>query len=124
MVAKIDKDKMRQVFTNLITNSIEAMEGKEHKILTIQITTRNNEGHVLFTDTGSGISREEWDRIFTPFHTTKETGMGLGLAISQRIVNSHGGYMEIVRSDESGTEIKVSIPLIDYETFVTTSNAS
>jgi signal transduction histidine kinase len=114
---KIDKDKMRQVFVNVINNSIEAMEGKELKRIEIRIYNKNNESNILFSDTGSGISREEWSHIFTPFHTTKEAGMGLGLSISQRILNSHGGYIEIVDSNESGTEIKVSIPLLDYERF-------
>ncbi|WP_420831260.1 sensor histidine kinase [Paenibacillus lignilyticus] len=119
MAASMDKDKMRQVFTNLINNSIEAMEGKERKVIKITIFSKNNEGTIIFADTGAGVAREEWDRIFTPFHTTKDTGMGLGLSISQRILNSHGGYIEILKSDASGTEFKVSIPLIDYKTFVT-----
>ncbi|GFZ89039.1 hypothetical protein GCM10008018_39040 [Paenibacillus marchantiophytorum] len=114
-IVKIDKDKMRQVFINLINNSIEAMDEKEQKTIKITIYASNNAMNIVFTDTGSGIPKNEWDRIFAPFHTTKEAGMGLGLSISQRILNSHGGYIEIVKSDEKGTEIKVTIPLIDYE---------
>ncbi|MEC0227757.1 sensor histidine kinase [Paenibacillus alba] len=113
-VANIDKDKMRQVFINLINNSIEAMDEKEQKIIKINTYTSDNAINIIFTDTGSGIPRHEWDRIFAPFHTTKEAGMGLGLSISQRILNSHGGYIEILKSNELGTEIKVTIPLIDY----------
>lgn len=107
----IDQDKVRQVFINLINNSIEAMVGKDLKILKIEYITKDNEIHILFTDTGSGIPQVEWDRIFTPFHTTKKTGMGLGLSISQRIINSHGGYIEIINSNADGTEIKVIMPI-------------
>ncbi|WP_167357162.1 sensor histidine kinase [Paenibacillus pectinilyticus] len=118
MVVTIDKDKVRQVFMNLINNSIEAMEEKEHKVVQIEAYMNNNEIHILFTDTGSGIPAKEWDRIFAPFHTTKETGMGLGLSISQRIINSHGGYIEISKSSEAGTEIKVTLPMMQYEEIV------
>ncbi|WP_425571511.1 ATP-binding protein [Paenibacillus vulneris] len=56
--------------------------------------------------------------MFAPFHSTKEAGMGLGLPICQRIVNSHGGYIEITRSSEEGTEIRVTLPKVCYERIV------
>jgi signal transduction histidine kinase len=114
MIVHIDKDKVRQVFINLINNSIDAMEDKVLKIIEIGCHSSNNAINVIFTDTGAGIPSKELDRIFAPFHTTKETGMGLGLSISQRIINSHGGYIEIVDTNELGTEIKVNIPSIQY----------
>ena len=114
MVVDIDKDKVRQVFINLINNSIDAMEDKVLKIIKIECIYTNSSIHIIFTDTGAGIPSKELDRIFAPFHTTKESGMGLGLSISQRIINSHGGYIEIVNTNELGTEIKVSIPSIQY----------
>ncbi|KRE59865.1 sensor histidine kinase [Paenibacillus sp. Soil750] len=111
IIVSIDRDKVRQVFINLINNSIDAMEKSARKVLKIDYYTKNNEIHILLTDTGSGIHPDEWDHIFTPFHTTKKTGMGLGLSISQRIINSHGGYIEIVNSTAEGTELKVIMPL-------------
>ncbi len=114
----VDIDKIRQVFMNLINNSIEAMEEKERKIIKIRTSSSNNEIHILFADSGSGIPEEAWSKIFTPFHSTKEAGMGLGLPICQRIVNSHGGYIEILRSSEDGTEIRVTLPAVCYEGIV------
>ncbi|KRF04838.1 hypothetical protein ASG89_21300 [Paenibacillus sp. Soil766] len=111
IIVSIDRDKVRQVFINLINNSMDAMEKSVRKVLKIDYYTKNNEIHILLTDTGSGIPEEDWDHIFTPFHTTKKTGMGLGLSISQRIINSHGGYIEIVNSTEEGTQLKVIMPL-------------
>ncbi|WP_167355923.1 sensor histidine kinase [Paenibacillus oryzisoli] len=107
----IDRDKVRQVFINLINNSMDAMENSARKVLKIDYYKKNNEIHILLTDTGSGIPQDDWDHIFTPFHTTKKTGMGLGLSISQRIINSHGGYIEIVNSTEEGTELRIIMPL-------------
>ncbi len=115
IVAKIDKDKMRQVFMNLINNSIEAMEKKEQKIIKIRTKRNNNDIHIIFTDTGSGIPEMKWGKIFIPFHTTKDTGMGLGLSICQRIIHSHGGNIEILKSNDKGTEIKITIPIVHYE---------
>ncbi|MFC5649174.1 sensor histidine kinase [Paenibacillus solisilvae] len=113
--AKIDKDKIRQVFINLINNSIEAMQGKKQKIIKIRIKRRNNDIHLVCTDTGSGIPEEKWKQIFSPFQSSKEAGRGLGLSICQRIINSHGGNIEIARSSEKGTEIRISIPIVCYE---------
>ncbi|OXM85779.1 sensor histidine kinase [Paenibacillus rigui] len=120
IIAKVDKDKLRQVFINLINNSIEAMEEKETRLIKIHTVIHSNEIHISFADTGSGIPVEKWSQIFTPFHTTKEAGMGLGLSICQRILNSHGGHIEIVHSNEHGTEIKVAIPVVHYEKIVST----
>lgn len=111
IIVSIDRDKVRQVFINLINNSMDAMEHSLRKVIKIDYYSKNNEIHILLTDTGSGIHQDEWDHIFTPFHTTKKTGMGLGLSISQRIINSHGGYIEIVNSSEEGTELRVIMPL-------------
>lgn len=115
IAARIDKDKMRQVFINLINNSIEAMEQKGQKIIKIGTKRSNNDIHIVFTDTGSGIPEGKWSQIFTPFHTTKDAGMGLGLSICQRIINSHGGTIKISKSDEKGTEFKITLPIIHYE---------
>ncbi|MBB3069193.1 signal transduction histidine kinase [Paenibacillus baekrokdamisoli] len=120
-IVKIDKDKMRQVFINLINNSMEAMEGKGQKIIKIRTNRNNNDINIIFTDTGSGIPEEKWGQIFTPFHSTKEAGMGLGLSICQRIVHSHGGNIEILKSSGKGTEIKVTIPSIYYESIIMSS---
>ncbi|MGG1551261.1 sensor histidine kinase [Paenibacillus ferrarius] len=118
VVVNMDRDKIRQVFINLINNSIEAMEAKQQKEIQISTHAANNSIIILFADTGAGIPSNEWSRVFTPFHTTKKSGMGIGLSISQRIINSHGGHIEVIKSSDSGTEIKVAIPLNPYERIV------
>jgi signal transduction histidine kinase len=66
---------------------------------------------VSFTDNGPGIPQELMERIFEPFFTTKTTGMGVGLAISQRIVQAHGGRIEVKNLIPKGTRFSVFLPL-------------
>jgi signal transduction histidine kinase len=82
---------MRQVFWNLGTNAFEAMENSG--VLTV--STRNGPANVTisFSDTGSGISQSNIDKIFYPFFTTKESGTGLGLSIAYRIIEEHNGRL-------------------------------
>src|SRR5680860_25425 len=95
----VEKVQIQQVLLNLMRNAIEAMEGSERKELcvatTISKTEKDGEGRpmieVSVADTGSGISEVIASRLFQPFVTTKPAGMGVGLSISKRIVESHGG---------------------------------
>jgi len=86
-----DPERMRQVFWNLGTNAFEAMENSG--VLTV--STRNSPANVTisFSDTGSGISQSNIDKIFYPFFTTKERGTGLGLSIAYRIIEEHNGRL-------------------------------
>lgn len=105
-----DPDQLKQVFVNLINNAISAMpEGG-----TLTISTSYAEDHVVieFRDTGSGISKEVLKRIFEPFFTTKkEKGTGLGLSISYRIIQTHGGRIDVESVEGQGTVFTVSIPV-------------
>jgi PAS domain S-box-containing protein len=107
-----DEVLLRQAFTNLLQNSIEAMpKGGE---LTINASTlSDHEGQFLkisISDTGHGISENIIDKIFLPFFTTKEKGTGLGLAIVHKIVVSHGGRIS-ADSSEKGTAFNIRLPL-------------
>jgi len=105
----IDIDKMKSCFMNIITNSIEAMpEGGK---LSIEIKEENGFVEFAFIDTGEGIKNENIDRIFEPFFTTKRKGIGIGLAISKRVVLAHKGCIEANSIPGKGTCIKVKIPL-------------
>jgi len=86
-----DPEKMRQVFWNLGTNAFEAMENKGE----LTVSTKNSPANVSisFSDTGSGISQSNIDKIFYPFFTTKESGTGLGLSIAYRIIEEHKGRL-------------------------------
>lgn len=110
-----DREGLKQVFVNLTMNAIQAME--EGGILSIHNENRDGRGGrrnvVKFQDTGKGIDPRHLDRIFEPFFTTKPEGMGtgLGLSISRRIVEEHGGTIEVTTGDGGGASFIVSLPL-------------
>lgn len=106
-----DKDKLRQVIINLIHNSIEAMPANHPEPrIELDLYEENNNFCITVEDNGSGIPANTQARLFTPFETSKEGGTGLGLAISLRIVNSHGGTIDLVRTGPGGTLFKISLP--------------
>ena len=104
---------MNQVWTNLIDNAIDAMEGKEKGVLTIATEQDGNDIVVEVSDTGSGIPKDVIGKIFDPFFTTKEVGKGTGLGLENvyRIVKEqHQGEIE-VDSNEGGTVFTIRIPV-------------
>ncbi len=108
-----DPGQLNQVFTNLLLNAVDAMEGKGR----ITITSRPDgagEGIILtFSDTGSGIPPSIKDKIFDPFFTTKPPGKGtgLGLAVVYGIIQRHGGSIEVVSPPKGGTTFIMRLPL-------------
>jgi signal transduction histidine kinase len=66
--------------------------------------------HIEISDTGVGLTREEWERLFTPYYTTKQHGTGLGLAIVQSIVSDHGGRISVRSQKGKGTTFTMEIP--------------
>jgi PAS domain S-box-containing protein len=106
---KVDQDKMKRVFTNLIKNGIEAMPnvGK----LTIDSKETNGHLEISFADTGVGISDEILPKLFTPLFTTKAQGMGFGLAICKRITEAHGGTITVKTANGVGTTFIVTLPI-------------
>jgi len=104
-----DASLIRQVFLNLIKNAGEAC-GFDGKLL-IRLDNAPPFLKISFTDNGPGIPQELMERIFEPFFTTKTTGMGVGLAISQRIVQAHGGRIEVKNLIPKGTRFSVFLPL-------------
>ncbi|PSB04107.1 histidine kinase [Merismopedia glauca CCAP 1448/3] len=103
-------DELVQVWTNLIHNAIQAMDGKGK--LEVATAVENNNVVVQITDSGSGISPEIQPKIFEPFFTTKPAGegSGLGLSISQTIIEKHGGQIEVT-SQPGKTTFTVRLPL-------------
>jgi two-component system sensor histidine kinase HydH len=105
----VDKDKMNQVFLNLFLNAIQAMERggelvvrAEHDQRSISVTVRDN---------GVGIAEENLLRVFDPYFTTKNAGTGLGLAMSSKIVEEHGGWIKLDSVAGEYTAVRVVLPL-------------
>ena len=110
----IDREQMKQVFLNMLLNAIEATpeDGKIY-VKTRSYTKPDGEPYIQveFTDTGCGIRPEYLEEIFTPFFTTKEKGSGLGLSISNQIIQDHKGYIEVESQLYRGTSFFINLPL-------------
>ena len=106
-VLPLDSVSLQMAFLNLITNAIEAME--EDKGV-LRISTRNvGDGfQVIFADNGSGISEENMDKIFEPYFTGKNTGMGIGLATTMSIIHAHHGRIDVQSEINEGTTFTIS----------------
>jgi len=90
----IDKDKLSQVLLNILLNALQAMEDTEgQRILTVKLHGENDWVLLSIADTGCGIASQNLKKIFDPYFTTKNNGTGLGLALSLKIVEEHGGKL-------------------------------
>jgi two-component system NtrC family sensor kinase len=107
-----DQSQLQQVFLNLITNAIDAIE----KNGLIEIATRRKNGfiEITVTDDGPGIPKEMHNRIFDPFYTTKSSGKGtgLGLSVSHSIIEKMGGTISFISNEEAGTTFTVKLPVV------------
>jgi two-component system, NtrC family, sensor histidine kinase HydH len=103
-----DEDKLNQVFLNLFLNSIQAMDDGG----TLSVSTAQSAGtiKIIVTDTGCGIASENLKRVFDPYFTTKPEGTGLGMAMSAKIVEEHGGTITFESFEGQGTSVVVEIP--------------
>ena len=107
----LDKDQMEQVFFNIIKNAMEAM--RDGGAITIELSSDDRDVSVVFRDSGSGMSDEQLAHLFEPYRTTKEKGSGLGLMISARIVNEHGGTIVAESELGHGTTFYIRLPRLE-----------
>jgi signal transduction histidine kinase/DNA-binding response OmpR family regulator len=107
-VAMADKDHLRRVFINLVRNALDAME--EEGELQVRTDICDEAVRVSIADTGTGIPPKVLPRIFDPFFTTKAKGIGLGLAISKRIIEHHGGQLVVQSELCHGTTFTITLP--------------
>jgi len=103
-----DADQIRQVFWNLARNAVAAMP--KGGVLTVRTTIDDSSYHIIFTDNGRGMSAADLQRLFQPFRTNFPSGTGLGMAISYRIVQEHGGKIDVSSREGEGTSIVVTLP--------------
>lgn len=106
----VEKVQIQQVLLNLMRNAIEAMHGCDRKELLVTTAVAPKDMiEVSVADTGSGLSEEIADRLFQPFVTTKPAGMGVGLSISKRIIDAHGGEMWAEPNPGGGTVFRFTL---------------
>jgi two-component system sensor histidine kinase HydH len=105
----IDADKMRRVFVNLIKNAVDAMP----KGGTLRITSKKKDSNleIIFADTGTGMTKESMEKIWSPMFTTKATGIGLGLPIAKRLVEAHEGSIIAESKGGKGSSFIVTLPI-------------
>lgn len=109
----VDRVQIQQVLTNLMRNAIEAMRESKRKELTVSTSNpRPGELSIAVADTGPGISDEIATQLFQPFVTTKPGGMGIGLSISKRIIESHDGEISVSRNLAGGATFTFTLPTV------------
>jgi len=111
VVVAADPEQLRQVLVNLGLNAVDAMP--TGGLLRVSVRTRSGAVEIAVTDTGHGIPPAVMPRLFTPFTSSKETGLGLGLVISRRIVEDHGGTLTASNRSSGGAEFIVRLPVED-----------
>jgi signal transduction histidine kinase len=113
VTAAVDGQKLRQVFTNVMKNALEAIEPRRQTgRVTVDLFVEGERAVVEVADDGVGISPEDRDRIFLPFFTTKPSGTGLGMSIVKKIVDLHGGDIAIESAPGRGTRVRISLPAV------------
>jgi two-component system, NtrC family, nitrogen regulation sensor histidine kinase NtrY len=107
-VISVDPDLLHRVLSNLVLNALDAMPGGGS--ITIDTSLREDSVRIEVADTGTGLTKEECKRLFTPYYTTKQHGTGLGLAIVQSVVSDHGGTIAVESTPGKGTTFIIDLP--------------
>jgi two-component system sensor histidine kinase HydH len=103
-----DPHRLQQAILNIIVNAIEASpKGGE---VSVSVEEGNNEIMIVVEDQGNGISSEEWEKLLSPFVTTKKEGTGLGLPIVKKILDAHNGSLELINRQVAGTVLQMRFP--------------
>lgn len=105
-----DKESLRSVFTNLVVNAIEAIDGAGGTVSIKLSNTDERAVKVEVTDTGCGIAPQDIAKVFEPYFSTKDTGTGLGLAIVKKAIDDHGGSISVSSREGDGTTFTIILP--------------
>jgi signal transduction histidine kinase len=111
---RADTGQLKTCFLNILTNSVQAMPNGGEIAVAARTCRRPDGGErieLTFRDTGPGIPAEDRERIFAPYYSTKATGFGLGLAITRKIIEDHGGHISAASYDGPGALVVVELPL-------------
>lgn len=108
-----DYNRLKQVLVNVLKNSTEAIGTKENGLITITKKIKNNKIIIDFNDNGCGISNEDLKKLKTPFFTTKQNGTGLGVYLSNEIIEAHSGKMDYSSNIDIGTKVSIQLPIFN-----------
>lgn len=114
LFVSIDIKQIKQVILNMVKNAfdaVEAMEQGRNGRIEVAVRRHGNYAEVSITDNGKGMDRQTMSRLFDPFFTTKESGTGLGLSVSYRIIHNHGGHIQLESQVGEGTSFYIYLPL-------------
>ncbi|HNP37551.1 MAG TPA: ATP-binding protein [Woeseiaceae bacterium] len=118
-VVKVDAVQIQQVILNLLRNAMQSMRSVQCRYgNSIVLETSRRDDHVIrvaVVDTGTGVSEDFAETLFIPFKTSKESGMGMGLSISQSIVAAHDGELGFFSNDSHGATFYFTLPIHDEE---------
>ncbi len=106
---RIDQEFMKTCIFNIVTNALQAMP--DGGLLALKTNRLNGHFVLKVSDTGTGISEENLEKVFEPFFTTKAGGLGLGLAITKRVIEEHGGKIDFVSQEGKGSEVTMHLPI-------------
>lgn len=110
--AYISEDQLKQILINLIKNAEDALEQTTNPTIEIQLQQQSSEqACIIFKDNGMGISKETQEQIFEPFFTTKESGSGLGLYLSKKLIEDWNGHIQVQSHKNEGTTFIITFPL-------------
>jgi len=110
----VDAEQIKQVFLNLVANALAAMPDGGTLTVSTKYDRFDKAVRIYFADTGIGIDPSHQQLIFDPFFTTREDGTGLGLTVSYRIVENHGGKLEMISSPGDGATFIIHLPIAEY----------
>ena len=110
-----DPGRIRQLLNNLLTNSLEALDGRPNPVIMIETQRAGDEIALTVVDNGPGFQSGLLEQAFDPYVTSKPKGTGLGLAIVRRIVEEHGGQVEVDNAPQGGARIRITIPATSRE---------
>jgi signal transduction histidine kinase len=105
-----DKDTLRSVFTNLVINGLQAIDGEGGNIVIRIVNDEGGRTLIEVSDTGRGIAPDDISKVFEPYYSTKETGTGLGLAIVRKVIEDHGGTVSVRSKLGGGTTFTILLP--------------
>ena len=107
---KLDKTQWIRIITNIVQNALQSVPKERNPIIGVQLSSETDKTILSITDNGDGISHEIKDKIFEPKFTTKTSGMGLGLGIVKKIIESHKGSIEYISKNRKGTTFTITLP--------------